>query len=244
MHILLVEDDPVLVDGLVYSLKKTGYSVTSATTGNYAEGLMFAKDFDLVVLDLGLPDMDGMHLLWKFRLKKNTVPVLILTARDCINDKVECLKKGADDYLAKPFNCNELEARIHALIRRSYGNFNKNIVCGRLVLDTRRHEVLADGEPMILFPREYALLETFILSLGRVVSKDKIAQRLAHDDDVIGDNAIEVSIHRLRKRLSDYDIQIRTLRGLGYMLETMRFIDRTTTGCKVQKLEQNRKTLE
>jgi DNA-binding response OmpR family regulator len=230
MHILLIEDDPVLVDGLVYSLEKTGFTVTSATTGRYAEGLMFAKDFDLIVLDLGLPDMDGMHLLWKFRLKKNTVPVLVLTARDGINDKVECLKKGADDYMVKPFDCNELESRIHALIRRSYGNFNKDIVCGRLVLDTRRHEVLADDEPLILFPREYALLETFMLNLGRVVSKDKIAQRLANDNDSIGDNAIEVSIHRLRKRLSLYDIQIRTLRGLGYMLETTRTTDTTITG--------------
>ncbi|MGZ8946318.1 MAG: response regulator [Methylococcaceae bacterium] len=238
MHILLIEDDPVLLDGLVYLLEKTGFTITSATTGNYAEGLMFAKDFDLIVLDLGLPDMDGMHLLWKFRLKKNTVPVLILTARDDINDKVECLKKGADDYMAKPFDCNELESRIHALIRRSYGNFSKDIVCGRLVLDTRRHEVLVDGEPMILFPREYALLETFMLNLGRVVSKDKIAQRLANDEDGIGDNVIEVSIHRLRKRLSSYDIQIRTLRGLGYMLETTRTIDRTMVGCMVQKLEQ------
>jgi two-component system, OmpR family, response regulator len=239
MHILLIEDDPVLVDGLVYSLEKTGFTVTSATTGHYAEGLMFAKDFDLIVLDLGLPDMDGMHLLWKFRLKKNTVPVLILTARDGINDKVECLKKGADDYMAKPFDCNELESRIHALIRRSYGNFSKDIVCGRLVLDTRRHEVLADGGPMILFPREYALLETFMLNLGRVVSKDKIAQRLANDDDGIGDNAIEVSIHRLRKRLSSFGIQIRTLRGLGYLLETTRTTDRAMTGYRVQNLEQS-----
>jgi len=221
MHILLIEDDPVLVDGLVYSLQKTGFTVTSATTGNYAEGLMFAKDFDLIVLDLGLPDMDGMHLLWKFRLKKNTVPVLILTARDGLNDKVECLKKGADDFMVKPFDCNELESRIYALIRRSYGNFNKDIVCGRLVLDTRRHEVLVDGELLILFPREFALMETFMLNLGKVVSKDKIAQRLASEnDDSIGDNAIEVSIHRLRKRLALYDIQIRTLRGLGYMLES------------------------
>jgi two-component system, OmpR family, response regulator len=238
MHILLIEDDPVLVDGLVYSLEKTGFSVTSVTTGRYAEALLFAKEFDLIVLDLGLPDMDGMNLLWKFRLKKNTVPVLILTAREGINDKVECLKKGADDYMSKPFDFNELESRIHALIRRSYGNFSKDIVCGRLVLDTRRHEVLADGEPLILFPREYALLEAFMLNLGRVVSKDKIAQRLANDQDSIGDNAIEVSIHRLRKRLSEYDIQIRTLRGLGYLLETMRHVDRPIAGSLVQNLEQ------
>ena len=104
MHILLIEDDPVLVDGLVYSLEKTGFSVTSITTGRYAKALFFAKEFDLILLDLGLPDMDGMHLLWKFRLKKNTVPVLILTAREGINNKVECLKKGANDYMSKPLD--------------------------------------------------------------------------------------------------------------------------------------------
>jgi two-component system, OmpR family, response regulator len=141
--------------------------------------------------------------------------------------------------MSKPFDCNEVESCIHTLIRRSYGNFSKDIVCGRLVLNTRRHEVLADGEPLILFTREYALLETFMLNLGRVVSKDKIAQRLAHDDDGIGDNVIEVSIHRLRKRLSYFGIQIRTLRGLGYMLETTRAIDRAMAGYRVQNLKQS-----
>lgn len=219
MNILLIEDDPVLIDGLVYLLEKSGFTVTPATTGKYAEGLMLAKDFDLVVLDLSLPDMDGMHLIWKFRLKQNQAPILILTARDDINDKVACLKKGADDYMLKPFDYKELESRIHSLIRRSYGNCNTEIICGRLVLDTRRQEFLADGEPLILFPREYALLETFMLNLGRVVSKDKIAKRLANNENGIGDNTIEVSIHRLRKRLSAYDVEIRTLRGLGYVLE-------------------------
>jgi len=217
MNILLIEDDPVLVDGLHYSLSKSGFDVTPATTGHYAEALMFAKDFDLVILDLGLPDMDGYQFLSKLRLRKNPVPVLILTAKDALNDKVACLKKGADDYMVKPFDLNELENRIYALIRRSYGNFSKDIVCGRLTLDTREHRVSVDGCTLILFPKEYALLEFFILNRGKVISKDKIAQRLFSDDE-ISDNTIEVSVHRLRKRLSPYDVNIVTLRGLGYMI--------------------------
>jgi Response regulators consisting of a CheY-like receiver domain and a winged-helix DNA-binding domain len=218
MNILLIEDDPVLVDGLQYSLSKSGYDVSTATTGHYAEALIFAKDFDMIILDLGLPDMDGAHFLSKLRMRKNPVPVLILTAKDAVNDKVDCLKKGADDYMVKPFDLNELENRIHALIRRTYGNFSKDIVCGKLTLDTRKHRVFVDGKVLILFPKEYALLEFFLLNRGKVVSKDKIAQRL-FSDDVISDNTIEVSIHRLRKRLGPYGVNILTLRGLGYMIE-------------------------
>jgi two-component system OmpR family response regulator len=220
MRILLIEDDPVLIDGLTYTLSQAGYDVTSAVTGSYAEGIMLAKDFDLIILDLGLPDMDGKKFLWKLRMRKITVPVLILTARDGLDDRVEGLKKGADDYMVKPFDLSELETRIHALIRRSYGNFSKDIVCGRLTLDTLEQQVFADGKPLLLFAREYGLLESLMLQLGRVVSKDKIAQRLATGDDEIGDNAIEVNIHRLRKRIKPYGARIRTLRGLGYMLET------------------------
>lgn len=220
MKILLVEDDSVLIDGLTHTLTQSGYDVTSAVTGAYAEGIMLAKDFDLIILDLGLPDMDGKKFLWKLRMRKITIPVLILTARDAVNDRIEGLQKGADDYIVKPFDLSELETRIHALIRRSYGNFSKDISCGRLTLDTLEHQVLADGEPLILFSREYGVLESLMLQLGRVVSKDKIAQRLAAgDDDEIGDNAIEVNIHRLRKRIKPYGVRIKTLRGLGYMLE-------------------------
>ncbi|MCQ8104882.1 response regulator transcription factor [Methylomonas sp. SURF-2] len=226
MNILLIEDDPVLTDGLYYSLSKSGFEVTPATTGRYAEALLYAKDFDLIILDLGLPDMDGSHFLSKLRLRKNPIPVLILTAKDAVNDKVECLKKGADDYMVKPFDLHELENRIHALIRRCYGNFSKDIVCGRLTLDTREHRVSLDGNPLILFPKEYALLEFFLLNRGKVLSKDKIAQRL-FSDDVISDNTIEVSVHRLRRRLSPYGVNIITLRGLGYMIEDKSIFDAT-----------------
>ncbi|GAB4258205.1 MAG: response regulator transcription factor [Methylomicrobium sp.] len=220
MKILIVEDDDVLADGLCYTLSRSGYDVINAHTGTYAEGMLRAQNFDLIILDLGLPDMDGNEILSKLRMRKMSVPVLILTARDGLNDKIDGLRRGADDYMIKPFDCRELETRIHALIRRSYGDFSKDIVVGRLTLDTLEHQVLIDGgEPLILFQREYGLLETLMLNAGYVVSKDKIAQRLSTGDDEIGDNAIEVYIHRLRKRIKPFGMHIRTIRGLGYLLE-------------------------
>ncbi|MGR9088561.1 MAG: response regulator [Gammaproteobacteria bacterium] len=219
MRVLLVEDDPVLIDGLTHALKQSGYDVTSAVTAAYAEGIMLAKDFDLIILDLGLPDMCGKKFLCRLRMRKIAIPVLILTARDALNERIESLQKGADDYMVKPFDLSELEIRIHALLRRSYGSFSKDIVCGRLTLDILGHQVFADDELLILFSREYGILELLMLQLGRVISKDKIAQRLATGDDELGDNAIEVIVHRLRKRIQPYGVRIKTLRGLGYMLE-------------------------
>jgi two-component system OmpR family response regulator len=220
MNILLIEDDAVLADGLLHTLSKTGYSVTNATTGAYAEHLLLAQDFDLIVLDLGLPDIDGLALLRKFRQRKNPIPILILTARDGINDRIQGIEQGADDYMTKPFELRELEARIHALIRRCYGGFRQDIVIGRLKLNTLDHQILADDQPVLLSPREYGVLEILLLQAGKVVCKDRLAQRLSTEGDGLADNAIEVYIHRVRKRIEPYDVVIRTLRGLGYLLET------------------------
>ena len=219
MNILLVEDDAVLADGLFHTLSNSGYTVTSVTTGAYAEHLLLAQDFDLIVLDLGLPDMDGLDLLRKLRLRKVPKPILILTARDGINDRIKGIEQGADDYMTKPFELKELEARIHALIRRCYGGFQNDIVIGRLSLNTRDNQILIDGEPMQLSPREYAVLELLLIQAGKVVCKDRLAQRLSSEGDSLADNAIEVYIHRVRKRIEPYGMVIRTLRGLGYMLE-------------------------
>ncbi|MGD7033413.1 response regulator [Methylotuvimicrobium buryatense] len=219
MKILIVEDDAVLADGLTYTLTQSGYDVSCAQTGAYAQGLLLAQDFDLVILDLGLPDMDGSEVLWKLRQRKNAVPVLILTARDAMSDRINELKRGADDYMVKPFDCRELESRIHALIRRSYCDFNQHIVIGRLTLDTLQHQILVDDQPLNLLQREYDVLETLMLQAGYVVSKDKIAQRLSTSEDELTDNAIEVYIHRLRKRIKPFGNNIRTIRGLGYLLE-------------------------
>jgi two-component system OmpR family response regulator len=220
MKILLIEDDAVLADGLMHTLSADGYSVTCATTGSYAEQLLLSQGFDLIVLDLGLPDVDGLQLLRRFRLRKIPLPILILTARDGINDRIEGIEQGADDYMTKPFELREFEARVRALIRRCYGGFRSDIVIGRLALDTQNHQVLADGQPMQLSAREYGVLEILLIQAGKVVSKDRIAQRLSADGEALADNAIEVYIHRVRKRIEPYDAVIRTVRGLGYLLET------------------------
>ncbi|WAK02585.1 response regulator [Methylobacter sp. YRD-M1] len=220
MKILLIEDDAVLADGLTHTLSANGYSVTCATRGSYAEQLLLSQDFDLIVLDLGLPDVDGLQLLRRFRLRKIPLPILILTARDGINDRIEGIEQGADDYMTKPFELREFEARVRALIRRCYGGFRDAIVIGRLALDTQNHQVLADGQPIQLSAREYGVLEILLMQAGKVVSKDRIAQRLSADGEALADNAIEVYIHRVRKRIEPYDAVIRTVRGLGYLLET------------------------
>lgn len=219
MNILLVEDDPVLADGLSQTLEQAGYAVTAAMTGNYADSALRTQVYDLMILDLGLPDLDGREVLRQLRARKNAVPVLILTARDGVDDRVNGLELGADDYMTKPFELKELEARVKALIRRSHGTYDHRLKVGRLTLDTQDRQVLGDGEPIPLSPREYGVLEALLLQAGRVVSKERIAQRLAVRSEELGDNAIEVYVHRLRRRLEPFNAHIRTLRGLGYLLE-------------------------
>lgn len=221
MNILLIEDDAVLSDGLTHILQQSGYTVSSTASGEYALQLIQAQGFDLIVLDLGLPDMDGLEVLSRLRSQKIALPILILTAREGVTNRIEGIRLGADDYLTKPFDLGELEARIQALIRRCYGGFSHRIEAGRLVLDTQTHQVLADGQLLNLSAREAALLEVLILRAGKVVSKDQISQRLASTSEALADNAIEVYIHRLRKKLEPYQSVIRTIRGLGYLLEVV-----------------------
>ncbi len=219
MKILLVEDDAVLADGLNHTLSASGYSVSCTATGAYAEHLLVAQVFDLIVLDLCLPDMDGLALLRKMRQHKLRLPILILTARDGINDRIKGIEQGADDYMTKPFDLKELEARIHALIRRCYGGFQDDIQLGRLQLNTLENRISVDGEPLSLSPREYAVMELLMLYAGKVVCKDKLAQRLSSESDAVADNAVEVYIHRVRKRVESFGIHIKTVRGLGYILD-------------------------
>lgn len=220
MRVLLVEDDTVLGDGLSQSLADWGFTVTLATTGAFACTALASQPYDLLILDLGLPDMDGRDILQRLRERyRSTMPVLILTARDGLNDRVAGLELGADDYMTKPFELRELQARVYALMRRSHGLINRELRFGSLVLDARQQLVTHDGKIMELPPREYGVLEVLMLQAGRVVSKDHIAQRLAVHSDDLADNAIEVYIHRLRKRLEPFGVGIRTLRGLGYLLE-------------------------
>lgn len=219
MKILLVEDDAILADGLMQTLSQSGYEVTCAMTGSYADCALCTQDFELVILDLNLPGLDGREILQRLRSRKNPVPVLVLTARDGLNDRIKSLECGADDYMTKPFDLRELEARIRALIRRSYGGFSNDIVVGRLTLDTLNHQIRVDNELINFSSREYAVLEILLLRSGKVVSKDKIAQRLSVKGEGLGGNAIEVYVHRLRRRLESWGVGIRTVRGLGYLLE-------------------------
>jgi len=219
MNILLIEDDEILVDGLTHTLTNSGYQVTSALSGAYAKHLMKAQGFDLILLDLGLPDMDGLQLLRHLRSQKLAIPIMILTAHDDMNDRIEGISEGADDYMTKPFELRELEVRLHALVRRCYGGFSHFIEVGSLQLDTSNHQILANGELLSMSARESAVLEFLILQKGKVISKDKIAQHLSLHGDALADNAIEVYIHRIRKHIAPYAVTIRTNRGLGYLLE-------------------------
>ncbi len=219
MNILLIEDDEVLADGLMHTLSKSGFRLSNAVTGAYAEQLLQAQGFDLVILDLGLPDMDGLQLLRRLRNQKLAIPILILSARDQMDDRIEGISQGADDYMIKPFELRELEARINALIRRCYGGFTHMIEVGDLQLDTQNQQILLNGELFALSARECAVLELLMLKHGKVVAKDKIAQHLSSQGEYLADNAIEVLIHRVRKRIETHAVVIRTVRGLGYLLE-------------------------
>ena len=219
MKILLVEDDPALADGLSSRLSEIGFDVTLAMTAGYADTALHTQAYDLMILDLGLPDGDGLDLLGQLRGCKRAVPVLILTARDGLNDRIGGLRLGADDYMTKPFDLRELEARVQALLRRSRGGFDQSLTLGQLRFEPFHHQFYIGDTPLLMPSREQGVLEALMLSAGRVVSKDRIAQRLAVGAEELADNAIEVYVHRLRRRLASEGISIRTLRGLGYMLE-------------------------
>lgn len=219
MRILLVEDDEVLGDALHESLRHNGYSVDWAKDGNAADTTLTQPVYEAVVLDLTLPGMDGLEVLKRLRHRKFTVPVIILSARENLDDRIKGLDLGADDYLTKPFKLPELEARLRALIRRSNRVVSSLIEFGALSLDTTERSIKLNQMPMELSQRELGLLEILLLRNGRVVSKEAITESLYNWSDEIGGNVIEVYIHRLRKKLEPHGIGIKTLRGLGYMLQ-------------------------
>ncbi|MGH8619995.1 MAG: response regulator [Burkholderiales bacterium] len=219
MRILIVEDDPLLADGLTRSLTRADYAIDLVADGGAADAVLATQAFDLVILDLGLPRLDGFEVLRRLRRRGGATPVLVLTARDTLDDRVKGLDLGADDYLTKPFELPELEARVRALIRRGQSGGASLLVHGPLTLDTAGRRAVLDGAPLELSARELGVLEVMMLRSGRVVSKDQLAEQLYNFDADVGANAIEVYVHRLRKKLEPAGIRIRTIRGLGYLLD-------------------------
>jgi len=219
MKILLVEDDVMLGEAVVLALQQSGMDVDWARDGIHASNALEGYVYDAVLLDLGLPRREGMDVLRSFRKNGSNVPVMILTARDSVQDRVRGLDAGADDYLLKPFALDELLARLRALIRRTSGQAVTETQIGKLKFDTITRQVWVNDAPLVLSAREISVLEILLNHIGRVVAKEAIVDRLTGWDEGVGDNAVEVYIHRLRRKLTDSGVLIRTLRGLGYMVE-------------------------
>jgi two-component system OmpR family response regulator len=219
MRILVAEDDAILADGVLRSLRQAGYAVDWVKNGLEADAALDADEFDLLILDIGLPKKSGLEVLKRLRARDSRLPVLILTALDGVNDRVRGLDAGADDYLAKPFELAELEARVRALTRRGMAGGPTLLRHGALSYDQVGRTARVNGEALELSAREVSLLEIFLQRAGRLVSKDQLVSHLCEWGEEVSPNAIEVYVHRLRKKLEAGGVRIVTVRGLGYSLE-------------------------
>jgi two-component system OmpR family response regulator len=219
VRILIAEDDAVLADGLTRSLRQSGYSVDCVKDGSAADAALATGQFDLVILDIGLPRLSGFDVLKRLRGRNSTLPVLILTALDGVDDRVRGLDLGADDYLAKPFALQELEARVRALTRRGNAAAAGLLRHGDLSFDRVGKVAEIRGQALDLSARELALLEIFMQRPGRMVNKEQIVDLLCQWGEEVSTNAVEVYIHRLRRKLESGGVRIATVRGLGYCLE-------------------------
>jgi two-component system OmpR family response regulator/two-component system response regulator QseB len=217
MRILLVEDDPLLGDALQAGLRQCGFAPDWVRDGLAADAALLADGFAAVVLDLGLPKLDGFSLLKKLRARHDSTPVLVLTARDALEDRVSGLDSGADDYVAKPIAISELAARLRALIRRANGVASAQLTVGEITLDPATREVSRGGQAVTLAPREFKVLEALMLSAGRVLTREQLESCLYEWDRSLESNAIEVHVHHLRRKLG-VDL-IRTVRGVGYVMQ-------------------------
>lgn len=219
MRILLVEDNEQLAEALETLLSGAGYAVDRVADGTGAEALAAAERFDLVILDLNLPQMDGLEVLSRMRARGNQAAVLILTARGAPEDRIRGLDLGADDYMVKPFDIGEFEARVRSLLRRQAGLRAAAVTVGEVTLDLAARRFTAGGQPVDLPAREHALLELLFMRAGKVVTKEAIVQSLTRLEDSLSDNAIEQYASRLRRRLGPFGVQIRTARGIGYYID-------------------------
>lgn len=220
MRLLLVEDDEILTNGLTEALRQVGYEVEHMASGLDADQALTYQDYDVVILDLNLPGLDGLEILQRLRNRQSHTPVLILSARDSLEDRINGLDIGADDYLAKPFKLPELEARLRALIRRGHFGNQLEMSIGALRFNTSERRLYANGQPVALSARETHVLELLMRHSGKVVSKQRFIEHLCgwHEDITI--NAIEVYISRLRRKLEIYNTRFRSIRGIGYLIET------------------------
>lgn len=221
VRILLVEDHPQLAESVAQALKGAGWTVDVLHDGVAADLALCSEEYALAILDIGLPRLDGFAVLARLRDRGQTLPVLMLTARGEVKDRVHGLNLGADDYLAKPFELTELEARVKALLRRSVLGGEQLQRCGDLVYDLGARRFSLDGEALSLTAREQAVLEAMIARPGRVMSKEQLAAQVFGLDEDASPDAIEIYIHRLRKKLEGSAVRIVTFRGLGYLLETV-----------------------
>ncbi|MEY2952869.1 MAG: hypothetical protein RLZZ401_956 [Pseudomonadota bacterium] len=220
MRLLLVEDNRQLAEWLSRTLQQDRYAVECAYDGDDANYRLHTQTYDLVILDLALPKMQGEEVLRRLRARDDNVPVLILTARDTMQGRISGLDSGADDYMAKPFEVAELEARIRVLLRRSANHKNPVLRCGNLSFDSNTRQFSVSQATLALTPREHTLLEALMMKPGKTVSKQALAESLFTLDETVSPEAIEIYVHRLRKKLHDSDAAIITLRGLGYLLKS------------------------
>ncbi len=219
MRILIVEDNLVLADKIAAAMRQMEHAVDLVHDGEDALSLVLQETFDLLILDLSLPGMDGLDILKTVRIRKINLPVLILTARGNLDERVAGLDAGADDYMVKPFELSELEARARALLRRNVGVRNPDISVGQLVFNSIDRSVTVAGQPVALTPRERGVLEILLLNISQVISKEKIALHLFGFDDEASVKSIELYISRLRKKIANSGVDVRTIRGLGYMID-------------------------
>ena len=219
MRILLAEDDGSIAEGISASLRHGGHTVDHAARGNLADAALREHGCDMVVLDLGLPALDGSEVLRRLRSRGTSMPVLVVTARDGLAERIRVLDLGADDYLVKPFALTEFEARVRALLRRSSSQGKPELQLGRLRLDLPGHRAWIDHAPLELTAREFGLLEALALRADRVTSRAKLIEALCDWDQELTDNGLNIAIHRLRRKLQGSGTGVRTIRGLGYLLE-------------------------
>lgn len=221
MRILLVEDDTMLAESICEGLEKGGFTVDRLGAAEPAESALGLTHYDLAIVDIGLPGMSGLELIRRVRLRGLQVPVLILTARDGLDDRISGLDLGADDYMVKPFQLPELLARMRALIRRSLSAASSELVAGVIRLDLARRVATAHGEIMDLTGREWEILQQLMLASPNVVGKQQMAESLSEWENEISANAVEIYISRLRQKLQGCGIEIRTIRGIGYRLDEL-----------------------